>query len=742
MYLGLIIQSVPIMNRTRNQSALRPSHKFQKEWSDVLGKTIWYTESSVAAESHHVESHHAQPSAEALQQPPVKPESTGAAQLAAQFKITKILRLKGTKKHKYYNQLIIIIKSIGYKSGFNAGPLVDYLDTIQHGKPVDDATIYKTLGTIYKSTPAVDDKYVKSSHVSRTISKFLENAGIRAVETYLDYGCGNGKTAIAVQSELRLNSKNVYGVDIVNYDPPKSLNFSIVRTDSAEPILPHSDNFFDLITAMYVFHHIADDVLIRVLSEIYRVLKPAGTLVIREHNVRPAESAEMTISLDVMHKIYSDIVNTQDTSSWDKTGLYYSKYKSTEQWDDLITSAGFVLRQPQPPFNLAIETNPVRAVVRLYSKPVEGKSAGGHRQIFRILNDSIPRSKYHRRAKDIKEVLHWGQRKLLLSEIEFLTLFYKSEAYRANPAKKIYVIYAGASPGTHIKLLAKLFPKVHFVLYDPREFDPILADHKHIKTHVQLFLDATAEEWIAQNHPKKHILFISDIRTADPHAMQSDDVEAHIRQDNEWQKNWWRIMNPAMAMFKFRLPWDDEQTSYMFGDIYLGIFAPATSTETRLIVHANAPMKQYDNRAYEEQLFRFNTHERLETYDNILFDVPSDKKGGLDNKYDSVAEIHVIQSYLSYFTKIPEAEVPRGTIIKLSKEISKALSSSRTLASDQPLKPYLKEIVKTLKDLGEIPADSPYTRPTYHKYVVGNYDRLVERGIIDPQKDEGGIAFE
>ena len=46
-------------------------------------------------------------------------------------------------------------------------------------------------------------------------------------------------------------------------------------------------------------------------------------------------------------------------------------------------------------------------------------------------------------------MLHWGQRKLLLSEIEFLTLY-------AAPGD--LVLYAGAAPGGHIPYLARPLP--------------------------------------------------------------------------------------------------------------------------------------------------------------------------------------------------------------------------------------------------------------------------------------------
>ena len=55
-----------------------------------------------------------------------------------------------------------------------------------------------------------------------------------------------------------------------------------------------------------------------------------------------------------------------------------------------------------------------------------------------------------------------GQLKLLTSELLLLTYYRKDETD---------VIYAGAAPGYHIRVLLKRFPELHFHLYDPRSFD-------------------------------------------------------------------------------------------------------------------------------------------------------------------------------------------------------------------------------------------------------------------------------
>ena len=79
----------------------------------------------------------------------------------------------------------------------------------------------------------------------------------------------------------------------------------------------------------------------------------------------------------------------------------------------------------------------------------------------RVLQPDAPRLPYRRRRGELKSVAHWGQRKLLLAEIEFL-------ARHAQPG--VICVYAGAAPGTHIEFLAQLFPEVQFVLVDPAPF--------------------------------------------------------------------------------------------------------------------------------------------------------------------------------------------------------------------------------------------------------------------------------
>lgn len=81
------------------------------------------------------------------------------------------------------------------------------------------------------------------------------------------------------------------------------------------------------------------------------------------------------------------------------------------------------------------------------------------------LDGNFPEEPYESRHDSIKSAIHWGQRKLILSEIQFFTQC-------ALPQTSYHVVYVGAAPGTHISFLARLLEYKHsWELFDPGEFD-------------------------------------------------------------------------------------------------------------------------------------------------------------------------------------------------------------------------------------------------------------------------------
>ncbi|MFW9942702.1 MAG: class I SAM-dependent methyltransferase [Candidatus Thorarchaeota archaeon] len=112
----------------------------------------------------------------------------------------------------------------------------------------------------------------------------LSNFSIEPDYTILDIGCGGGGN-IKNFAEIITNGK-VYGIDysetaisISTKINRKYIDKGIVELyHGSAASLPFNDNYFDLITGFEAYYFWSD--LIRVLKEIYRVLKPNGYLIL------------------------------------------------------------------------------------------------------------------------------------------------------------------------------------------------------------------------------------------------------------------------------------------------------------------------------------------------------------------------------------------------------------------------------------------------------------------------------
>lgn len=315
----------------------------------------------------------------------------------------------------------------------------------------------------------------------------------------------------------------------------------------------------------------------------------------------------------------------------------------------------------------------------------------------RVLNvDTAPERKYERTTNQIKTVIHWGQRKLLLSEIEFLTLIGNEEL-----KEEATVVYAGAAPGTHIKYLAALFPSVNFILVDPAPFT--VKGSNRIQLISDLFTDDLALELRDLHGPK--IFFISDIRSADPDRDTPSESERKIKCDMDAQRRWHTIMKSKRSMFKFRLPWDNQCSEYLDGDVYIPIWGPRNTTESRLITREGEPgaVRTYDHAKYERQMCYFNCMTRVSLYQH---DVVAD---GLDHCYDCTAETHILAEFLKM--KNGSSCEPLNEIPKMIREMSEQVSSKRTLSDPNPDREERKRVIRRRQYVhGDTPAYEEATK--------------------------------
>ena len=294
----------------------------------------------------------------------------------------------------------------------------------------------------------------------------------------------------------------------------------------------------------------------------------------------------------------------------------------------------------------------------------------------RVLHKGHPRLRYVPSTAAVNDLstaprkgLHYGQRKLLLSEIEFITLLTAEntsvdaaqDAHSSSSAtapqqqqrggeantmdKSLLIVYAGAANGSHLPLLFDLFPGVRYVLIDPAPFCHA------VQTIAQLANGPIAElingyctdelclRLRRQYGGSHRLALVSDIRSGIPEKLTNKQNTDMITRDNKMQASWCVSLCAEAAMLKFHPPYPavtdrssrhydpqdntPESIRYLDGQLVFGVWAPKSSSEVRLIITmpfradaaeaaARAEGREYNCREFEEQLYHYNTHNRYQ----------------------------------------------------------------------------------------------------------------------------------
>lgn len=110
--------------------------------------------------------------------------------------------------------------------------------------------------------------------------KLVQRAGIQPNMSILDLGCGTGTLTLMLKRSHP--DANVTGMDgdteILTIARDKSHGMNIQWDEGLASSLPYPDSVFDRVITSLVIHHLITDDKRRAFKEMYRVLKPHGTL--------------------------------------------------------------------------------------------------------------------------------------------------------------------------------------------------------------------------------------------------------------------------------------------------------------------------------------------------------------------------------------------------------------------------------------------------------------------------------
>lgn len=146
----------------------------------------------------------------------------------------------------------------------------------------------ETEGSLIRWAPYYDfvTNLMTLGHARRLRRLTIDNALVRPGDNVLDVGCGTGE--VTLLAKTRAKEGWVYGIDpapeMIEVARKKATrkNLEIDFRVGVIESLPFPDASIDVVTSSLMMHHLPDDLKVRGLAEVYRVLKPGGRLLIAD----------------------------------------------------------------------------------------------------------------------------------------------------------------------------------------------------------------------------------------------------------------------------------------------------------------------------------------------------------------------------------------------------------------------------------------------------------------------------
>lgn len=148
------------------------------------------------------------------------------------------------------------------------------------------------------------ERYYRRTSTDRSLAAewgahYLRDLAVRPGSTVLDFGCGRGRH-VGILTQLGFI---VAGQDLRPHEWWARFPRSGFQTGADAARLPWAEDVFDLVLEMEVLHYLDAPTAAQHLSEVARVLKPGGALVVLEANARGTGASYVRRQLPRLHSI-------------------------------------------------------------------------------------------------------------------------------------------------------------------------------------------------------------------------------------------------------------------------------------------------------------------------------------------------------------------------------------------------------------------------------------------------------